>query len=127
MPLIDPNGPPILVTGAAGFVGANVCQALIARGCRVVGVDVINDYYEVELKHYRLTQLKAEDAFDFRKIDLADAAAVDALFEEFNFSLVIHLAAQAGVRYSIENPNAYIQSNLLGFQHVLENCRRHKP
>jgi len=127
MPLIDPNGPPILVTGAAGFVGANVCQALITRGCRVVGVDVINDYYEIELKHYRLTQLKAEDAFDFRQIDLANAAAVDALFEEFNFSLVIHLAAQAGVRYSIENPNAYIQSNLLGFQHVLENCRRHKP
>ena len=127
MPLIDPNGPPILVTGAAGFVGANVCQALIARGCHVVGVDVINDYYEVELKHYRLIQLKAQDAFDFRQIDLANAAAVNALFEEFNFSLVIHLAAQAGVRYSIENPNAYIQSNLLGFQHVLENCRRHKP
>jgi len=127
MTLIDPNKGPILVTGAAGFVGSNVCHALLDRHCSVIGVDNLNDYYDVGLKSYRLKQLEARAGFDFQRIDLADKEAVSAVFDQSDFALVIHLAAQAGVRYSIENPDAYIQSNLLGFQNVLENCRRQKP
>lgn len=127
MSLIDPALGPILVTGAAGFIGANVSHALLDRGCRVIGVDNINDYYDPALKHHRLKALNTRQGFEFLQLDLADAAAVDALFDTHRFHLVIHLAAQAGVRYSIENPSAYVQSNLIGFQNVLENCRRHSP
>lgn len=126
--LIASTQKPILVTGAAGFVGANVAHALLDRGCRVIGVDNINDYYDPGLKHHRLAALTARDGFSFTQLDLADSAAVDAIFDAHDgFDVVIHLAAQAGVRYSLENPQAYIQSNLIGFQSVLENCQRRKP
>ena len=127
MRLLDPIAGPILVTGAAGFIGANVCQALIGRGCTVVGVDNINAYYDPSLKHSRLQSLGKADSFAFETLELADSEAVNAFFRKFQFTVVIHLAAQAGVRYSIENPDAYIKSNLLGFQNILENCRQSKP
>ncbi len=112
---------PILVTGAAGFIGAHVTRALIARGERVVGLDNFNAYYDPRIKHDRVTAL-CPDA-DIRRIELADEAALAALFDEVRPARVIHLAAQAGVRYSLENPGTYVQSNLVGFGHVLELCR----
>ena len=112
---------PILVTGAAGFIGANVCRALLARGDRVIGLDNFNDYYDPQIKHDRVAAL-CPDA-DIRRIDLADAAALAALFDEVAPRRVIHLAAQAGVRYSLQNPQAYVQSNLVGFVNLLELCR----
>lgn len=127
MSLIQTTQKPILVTGAAGFIGANVSRALLDKGCEVIGIDNLNDYYEPALKEHRLQGLLGESRFSFRPIDIADTAAVNALFDEYHFDIVIHLAAQAGVRYSIENPNAYVASNLLGFQNILENCRRYKP
>ena len=127
MSLIQTTQKPILVTGAAGFIGANVSRALLDKGCEVIGIDNLNDYYEPALKEHRLKGLLGESRFSFRPIDIADTAAVNALFDEYHFDIVIHLAAQAGVRYSIENPNAYVASNLLGFQNILENCRRYKP
>ena len=127
MSLIQTTQKPILVTGAAGFIGANVSRALLDKGCEVIGIDNLNDYYEPALKEHRLQGLLGESRFSFRPIDIADTAAVNALFDEYHFEIVIHLAAQAGVRYSIENPNAYVASNLLGFQNILENCRRYKP
>lgn len=127
MSLLINTPKPILVTGAAGFIGANVSRALLGKGCEVIGIDNLNDYYEPALKEHRLQGLRGESRFSFRPIDIADAAAVNALFDEYQFDIVIHLAAQAGVRYSIENPNAYVASNLLGFQNILENCRRYKP
>lgn len=127
MSLLINTPKPILVTGAAGFIGANVSRALLGKGCEVIGIDNLNDYYEPALKEHRLQGLRGESRFSFRPIDIADAAAINALFDEYQFDIVIHLAAQAGVRYSIENPNAYVASNLLGFQNILENCRRYKP
>ena len=127
MSLIQTTQKPILVTGAAGFIGANVSRALLDKGCEVIGIDNLNDYYEPALKEHRLQGFLGESRFSFRPIDIADTAAVNALFDEYHFDIVIHLAAQAGVRYSIENPNAYVASNLLGFQNILENCRRYKP
>jgi len=127
MSLIQTTQKPILVTGAAGFIGANVSRALLDKGCEVIGIDNLNDYYEPALKEHRLQGLLGESRFSFRPIDIADTAAVNALFDEHHFDIVIHLAAQAGVRYSIDNPNAYVASNLLGFQNILENCRRYKP
>lgn len=127
MSLLDHTQRPILVTGAAGFIGANVSRALLARGCRVVGIDNINDYYDPALKHHRLAGLQTEHGFEFQPLDLANQHAVDALFAAQDFDVVVHLAAQAGVRYSIENPSAYVASNLLGFQNVLEACRRKPP
>jgi len=118
---------PILVTGAAGFIGAAVSHALIAEGHDVVGVDNLNDYYDVCLKQYRLNTLLQEKAFSFLQLNLADAQAVASLFSKHRFQLVIHLAAQAGVRYSLENPSAYIESNILGFQSILDGCREHVP
>jgi len=117
----------VLVTGAAGFVGANVSKALMLRGFNVVGVDNLNDYYDPALKAHRLETLVSNPKFQFHNVDLAEADAVDRIFAEHHFKWVVHLAAQAGVRYSIENPNAYVRSNLLGFQNVLENCRRTPP
>ena len=126
-PLLDPDKGPVLVTGAAGFIGANVCHSLLEKGCKVVGVDNLNDYYDVALKHHRLEPLHQHAHFQFQQLELADQAAVIHLFEEFQFRVLIHLAAQAGVRYSIQNPNAYIQSNVVGFQNILEGCRSQRP
>ena len=127
MSQFDTDKGPILVTGAAGFIGANVCRDLLEMGAHVVGVDNLNDYYDVALKQHRLEPLNRHPNFQFKTLELADYGAVAALFEDREFALVIHLAAQAGVRYSLENPGAYIESNLLGFQNILESCRFHKP
>ena len=116
-----------LVTGTAGFIGANVAQALLRAGCEVVGVDSVNDYYDVDLKQYRLKPLLEHSGFSFMQGDLADAQVVDSLFAQHDFDCVIHLAAQAGVRYSLENPSAYIQSNVVGFQHLIDACRAKPP
>lgn len=113
----------ILVTGAAGFVGFFVSQALLARGDRVIGLDNLNAYYDVGLKEGRLAQLKPHPQFEFVKQDLSDRAAMADLFQHLRPTGVIHLAAQAGVRYSLENPHAYADSNLIGFLNVLEGCR----
>lgn len=111
-----------LITGAAGFIGFHVSQRLLEAGHQVTGIDNLNDYYEVSLKEARLAQITSPD-FVFKKIDLADRAAMEQLFAEGKFDRVIHLAAQAGVRYSIENPHAYAESNLIGHLNVLEGCR----
>lgn len=113
----------ILVTGAAGFIGSFVSHALVARGDEVVGVDNLNDYYDVKLKEARLARLTDRDGFRFVKLDLADRAGMERLFAEGCFDKVVHLAAQAGVRYSLENPHAYVDSNIIGFLNVLEGCR----
>ena len=113
----------VLVTGAAGFIGFHVARALLARGDTVVGFDNVNDYYDVGLKESRLALLRAGGGFTFLKGDVADAGAVGEAFGGKGFDRVIHLAAQAGVRYSLTNPGAYVQSNLVGFLNVLEACR----
>jgi UDP-glucuronate 4-epimerase len=115
----------ILVTGAAGFIGFHVARALLERGDEAVGIDNLNDYYDVTLKEARLKQLARHSRFTFRKIDIADRGAVAGLFANGGFERVVHLAAQPGVRYSLENPHAYIDSNLVGFMNVLEGCRNH--
>jgi len=114
---------PILVTGAAGFVGFHVARALLADGRRVLGLDNLNDYYDPALKQSRLDILRAEPRFEFVRIDLADRAAIATLFATHKFADVIHLAAQAGVRHSIDHPHAYADANLEGFINVLEGCR----
>lgn len=116
----------VLVTGAAGFIGMHVVLRLIGRGDEVVGIDNLNDYYSVQLKHDRLAQIRNADAdklFHFIEMDIADRGAMEVLFAESGFDQVINLAAQAGVRYSLENPLAYVDSNITGFAHVLEGCR----
>lgn len=114
-----------LVTGAAGFIGARVCERLCEAGFAVVGIDNLNDYYDVSLKQARLQKLADFNHFQFQKLDLADREAMAELFAEGGFKRVIHLGAQAGVRYSIENPYAYADSNLVGTLTVLEGCRHH--
>jgi len=115
-----------LVTGAAGFIGFHVCQALLKRGDKVVGLDNINDYYDPALKLARLEQLQTEPGFRFKQLDLVDSSGLKNLFLAHKPERVIHLAAQAGVRYSLSHPMAYADSNLTGFLHVLEACR-HTP
>ncbi|MCY2990317.1 MAG: NAD-dependent epimerase [Planctomycetota bacterium] len=114
-----------LVTGAAGFIGFSVARRLLARGDTVVGLDNLNDYYDVQLKQDRLSQLVSQSQFRFVRADVADRNAIPALFSADQFDIVIHLAAQAGVRYSIQNPHAYVDSNLVGFVNILEGCRHH--
>jgi UDP-glucuronate 4-epimerase len=113
----------VLVTGAAGFIGFHTAQRLLADGHDVVGLDDLNDYYDVSLKEARLAGLTAHPTFRFLKVNVADRAAVPAVFAEHKPQRVIHLAAQAGVRYSLKNPLAYIDSNLVGFTNILESCR----
>ena len=116
----------LLVTGCAGFIGMHTCLRLLARGDAVVGIDNLNDYYDVSLKEARLARLTAFKNFTFFKLDIADNEGVGKLFSANKFQRVVHLAAQAGVRYSLENPLAYIQSNVVGFTNILEGCRHHK-
>ena len=116
----------ILVTGAAGFIGFHLTKALLLQGHVVVGIDNINDYYDVRLKQARLALIESDNQFQFIKADLSDRAIIEQIFEEGQFDAVINLAAQAGVRYSIENPHSYIDSNVTGFLHILEGCRHHK-
>ena len=116
----------ILVTGAAGFIGFHLSQYLLARGDEVVGLDNLNDYYDVNLKYARLAQLENQSKFRFVKMDLADRQGISDLFENEKFDKVVNLAAQAGVRYSLINPYAYIDSNIQGFINILEGCRHNE-
>lgn len=118
--------PPILVTGAAGFIGYHLAERLLSDGRTVVGIDNMSDYYSVELKEARVRRLQRHARFSFLRLDLADAPGLAALFEQHGFDLVFNMAAQAGVRYSLVNPQAYVKSNLEGFVNILECCRRQK-
>lgn len=131
MQKIDLNGKTILVTGAAGFIGSNLVKRLMndAEDATIIGIDNMNDYYDVSLKNYRLKQLDAMvpvgTTWQFVRGDIADKKTIDCLFEQYRPQVVVNLAAQAGVRYSITNPEAYIQSNLIGFYNILEACRHY--
>jgi UDP-glucuronate 4-epimerase len=116
----------VLVTGCAGFIGMHTCLRLLARGINVIGLDNLNNYYDVRLKEDRLVQLLQFENFTFHKLDITDQQAVTSVFANGEIEGAIHLAAQAGVRYSLKNPHAYIQSNLVGFTHILEECRHHQ-
>ncbi len=116
----------ILVTGASGFIGSNLAKRLLQEDNVVIGLDNMNDYYDVNIKEYRLSELIKYDNYTFVKGDLADKELIDSLFSKYHFDIVVNLAAQAGVRYSITNPDAYISSNIIGFYNILEACR-HNP
>lgn len=116
----------IFVTGAAGFIGANLCRRLLKDyDIKVIGIDNLNDYYDVRIKEYRLSFIKDDPHFTFIKGNIADKEMIDNIFETYHPDIVVNLAAQAGVRYSIQNPDAYIESNMLGFYNLLEACRHH--
>jgi UDP-glucuronate 4-epimerase len=115
----------ILLTGAAGFIGMHTCLRLLARGDTVVGIDNLNDYYDVRLKEARLARLTGHPGFSFHQLGVEDAAGINAVFASFKPQRVVHLAAQAGVRYSLQNPRAYIDANVVGFTNILEACRHH--
>ncbi|MBK5354883.1 NAD-dependent epimerase/dehydratase family protein [Pseudomonas sp. TH41] len=117
----------ILVTGAAGFIGFHTARRLCLDGHEVVGIDNLNDYYDVSLKRARLKELESLPGFRFQTLDIVDKPALMALFSDYGFSEVVHLAAQAGVRYSLDNPDVYAQTNLVGFLNVLEACRHYRP
>jgi len=114
------------VTGAAGFIGFHLSKRLLDEGCTVIGLDNLNDYYDVRLKEDRLKILEGYDSFTFIRADLENKEAINRIFKDYDINIVVHLAAQAGVRYSIVNPDAYIQSNIVGFLNILEACRHHK-
>lgn len=114
-----------LITGAAGFIGYFLSKKLLEQGCTVVGIDNVNDYYDVKLKHTRLEQLEPYEKFTFLKVDISDKEALTNVFKEYAPNVVVNLAAQAGVRYSIENPDVYMQSNVIGFYNILEACRHY--
>ncbi|MBU2738829.1 NAD-dependent epimerase [Acidithiobacillus concretivorus] len=116
----------VLITGVAGFIGFHLARRLLADGWIVQGIDNLNDYYDPNLKKDRLAQLEGHPAFQFKKIDLADRSAMETLFAGPHFDVVIHLAAQAGVRYSLQAPHSYVDSNVTGFLHILEGCRAQK-
>ncbi len=116
---------PIIVTGAAGFIGFHVARRLLDLGYQVVGIDNMNAYYDVSLKKARLAQLTARSNFTFERANLADNDAMAAIFQTVKPTHVVNLAAQPGVRYSLENPHAYIDSNITGFLNILEGCRNH--
>ena len=124
---IDLNNKTIIVTGAAGFIGANLVKRLLADvpTAKIIGIDSVNDYYDVRLKEYRLDELSRNDSFTFIKGNIADKELIEAVFEKYRPDVVVNLAAQAGVRYSITNPDAYIESNLVGFFNILEACRNY--
>lgn len=124
---VDLKSKPILITGAAGFIGANLSERLLRDipDAQVIGLDNVNDYYDVRLKEYRLSELTTYPNFTFIKGNLADKARIDRIFEQYQPQIVVNLAAQAGVRYSITNPDAYIEANLIGFYNILEACRHH--
>jgi len=115
----------VLVTGAAGFIGFHLSQRLLQNGCHVIGLDNMNDYYDIRLKKARLELLTSSDHFMYQQIDLADRDGIEKLFEKHSIDVVVNLAAQAGVRYSLVNPHSYVSSNLVGFVHLLECCRHH--
>lgn len=115
----------VLVTGCAGFIGMHTCLRLLARGNDVIGLDNLNDYYDIRLKEDRLARLRQFERFSFHKLDITDQVGVAELFADAIIQNVVHLAAQPGVRYSLKNPQAYIQSNLAGFTNILEGCRYH--
>ncbi len=115
------------VTGAAGFIGFHLCMRLLSTGQHVIGLDNLNDYYDANLKRARLARLETHEGFSFHQKDLTDKKAIDEIFDKEKFDVVVHLAAQAGVRYSIQNPYAYLDSNLTGFLNILEACRRVMP
>ena len=119
------NTSPILVTGAAGFIGMHCSARLLAQGHQVIGIDNLNDYYDPRLKQARLAQLTSQPGFRFMEMDIANRDALEKLFAGMRPERVLHLAAQAGVRYSLKNPHAYVQSNLVGFVNILEGCRHH--
>ena len=116
----------ILITGAAGFIGSHLCRSLLDDNYEVCGIDNINDYYDVNLKSSRLEILNSFNNFNFEKINIADRDGITKVFKEFKPEKVVNLAAQAGVRYSIENPFAYLDSNIDGFLNIIENCRHSK-
>jgi UDP-glucuronate 4-epimerase len=120
------SGMKVLVTGAAGFIGFHVARRLLERGEDVVGMDNLNDYYDVSLKEARLAELQLSPGFRFHRLDLGDRDGVNRLFQEHRPERVVHLAAQAGVRYSVDHPEVYVESNLVGFLHILEGCRHHE-
>lgn len=122
---IDIKNKQILVTGAAGFIGSFLAGRLLDMGCSVVGLDNLNDYYEISLKEWRLKQLEGKKNWEFVKGNLADKSLVEKVFEEYRPQIVVNLAAQAGVRYSIDHPDVYIESNIIGFYNILEACRYH--
>ncbi|HEX9182182.1 MAG TPA: GDP-mannose 4,6-dehydratase, partial [Burkholderiales bacterium] len=117
----------VLLTGAAGFIGMHCAARLAARGDEVLGVDNLSPYYSVELKRARLRELERSTRFAFEQADIAEAGALERVMVRVQPETVLHLAAQPGVRYSLENPSSYVQANLVGFANVLEACRRHSP
>ena len=123
---MEKNDGKILVTGAAGFVGFHLCRRLLSDGLAITGIDNMNDYYDPALKQARLAMLREFPGFSFHQLDLADREGMRQLFAETQPEIVVHLAAQAGVRYSVENPHVYIESNVVGFLNILEGCRHHK-
>lgn len=127
MESIELNGKTVLVTGTAGFIGSNLSKILLSyyKGIKVIGIDNMNDYYDVGIKEYRLDTLLKYDNFHFVKGNIADKNVINDIFEKSDIDIVVNLAAQAGVRYSIENPDAYIESNIIGFYNILEACRHH--